>query len=141
MTLGTLAATGGCISVAHCEGGGDAAAALDEVSLAEVQQHLTEDDGGVWVIIDGLVYDVTEWHEDHPGGSEILLELAGKDATKLFAAVQHSPDAIEQRKSFVVGRLAADAVEQAASAASTDESLKEWERHAPTSERARRSKL
>lgn len=114
---------------------------MREVSLAEVQQHLTEDDGGVWVIIDGLVYDVTEWHEDHPGGSEILLELAGKDATKLFAAVQHSPDAIEQRKSFVVGRLAADAVEQAASAASTDESLKEWERHAPTSERARRSKL
>ena len=67
------------------------------VSLEEVQQHLTEDGGGVWVIIDGLVYDVTEWHEDHPGGSEILLELAGKDATKLFAAVQHSPDAIEQR--------------------------------------------
>ena len=30
VTLGTLAATGGCISVAHCEGGGDAAAALEK---------------------------------------------------------------------------------------------------------------
>ena len=112
---------------------------MREVSLAEVAVHTSEDDA--WVIIEGLVYDVSEWHEDHPGGSEILLELAGKDATALFAAVQHSPDAIAERARFLVGRLAPGAAAAAAAAAENDGALKSWEQHAPISKRKPGSRL
>ena len=41
------------------------------VTLEELAAHNTEDD--LWVAIEGLVYDVTEWQFDHPGGADILL--------------------------------------------------------------------
>ena len=75
------------------------------VKLDELRQHCTADDA--WVAINGNVYDVTDWHLDHPGGSELLVEYAGKDATKLFEAVQHSDDAIATRETFLVGSLSA----------------------------------
>lgn len=31
-----------------------------------------------WVVIHGKVYNVTEYLEDHPGGEDILLDVAGK---------------------------------------------------------------
>lgn len=37
-----------------------------------------------WVVVDGSVYDVTEFLEDHPGGSKILLKNCGKDSTDAF---------------------------------------------------------
>jgi cytochrome b involved in lipid metabolism len=34
-----------------------------------------------WVIIKGLVYDVTNFLDEHPGGAGIILKYGGKDAT------------------------------------------------------------
>jgi L-lactate dehydrogenase (cytochrome) len=31
-----------------------------------------------WIIIDSLVYDVTEFLGDHPGGASIILRYAGQ---------------------------------------------------------------
>ncbi|KAG9221210.1 hypothetical protein CCMSSC00406_0007384 [Pleurotus cornucopiae] len=42
----------------------------------------------------GKVYDVTEFLDDHPGGSKIILKYAGKDATQEYDPI-HPPDAIE----------------------------------------------
>ncbi|TCD66741.1 hypothetical protein EIP91_000982 [Steccherinum ochraceum] len=42
----------------------------------------------------GLVYDVTEFLDDHPGGSKIILKYAGKDATAEYDPI-HPPDAIK----------------------------------------------
>ncbi|CAD6567280.1 MAG: Cytochrome b2, mitochondrial precursor [Tremellales sp. Tagirdzhanova-0007] len=58
----------------------------------EVQKHASEDD--CWVIIEGNVYDVTEFLQNHPGGSEIILANAGKDATKIWKPL-HPPDALD----------------------------------------------
>ncbi|OWZ44500.1 L-mandelate dehydrogenase [Cryptococcus neoformans Tu259-1] len=62
------------------------------VSFEEVQKHNKRDD--CWVIIDGKIYDVTDFLENHPGGAEIIIANAGKDATKIFKPL-HPPDALD----------------------------------------------
>ncbi|KAK4057518.1 hypothetical protein OIO90_001587 [Microbotryomycetes sp. JL221] len=47
-----------------------------------IKRHNKRDD--CWVVIDGEVWDVTEFLEAHPGGAELILEHAGKDVTLLF---------------------------------------------------------
>ena len=48
-------------------------------TAAQVAAHNTESD--CWLIIDGVVYDSTEWLLDHPGGKKIIMGLAGKDCS------------------------------------------------------------
>ncbi|WVW83603.1 hypothetical protein I302_105624 [Kwoniella bestiolae CBS 10118] len=62
------------------------------ISYEEVQKHTKRDD--CWVIIDGNIYDVTDFLDQHPGGAEIILANAGKDATKIFKPL-HPPDALD----------------------------------------------
>ncbi|PLW40559.1 hypothetical protein PCASD_07770 [Puccinia coronata f. sp. avenae] len=52
------------------------------ISVQEVENH--KDEKSAWVIVEGKVYDVTDFLEDHPGGKKILLKSCGKDATELF---------------------------------------------------------
>lgn len=42
----------------------------------------------------------------HPGGEEVLLEQAGKDATEQFEDVGHSSDAREMMNKYKIGELA-----------------------------------
>lgn len=51
--------------------------AIDQ--LIPVAKHTSADD--CWVVLYGNVYDVTEFLPNHPGGTKIILKLAGKDAT------------------------------------------------------------
>ncbi|UNI21075.1 L-lactate dehydrogenase (cytochrome) [Purpureocillium takamizusanense] len=60
---------------------------------AEVAKHNTPD--SCWVILYGNVYDVTEFLTSHPGGSKIILKLAGKDATDDYDPV-HPPGTLEE---------------------------------------------
>ena len=55
---------------------------------SEIALH-NDDEHGHWVVIDGNVYDVTEFKTLHPGGSKILLESTGLDATREYRAVLH----------------------------------------------------
>ncbi|KAF1353281.1 cytochrome b5-like protein [Delphinella strobiligena] len=58
----------------------------------EVQQHRTSD--SCWVILYGKVYDVTKFVPEHPGGSKIILQLAGQDATEEYDPI-HPPGTLE----------------------------------------------
>jgi L-lactate dehydrogenase (cytochrome) len=49
------------------------------VSYAELQRHTTR--SSLWVLINGIVYDLTAFLSSHPGGTDPLLKYAGKDAT------------------------------------------------------------
>lgn len=53
------------------------------ITVDELQKHTTMDDG-VWVVINGEVYDLTHWLAQHPGGPNIILKYAGKNASKIF---------------------------------------------------------
>ncbi|AQK62784.1 Cytochrome b5 [Zea mays] len=44
-------------------------------SMKEAALHNTPDD--CWVVVDGKIYDVTKYLEDHPGGADVLLEATG----------------------------------------------------------------
>lgn len=44
----------------------------------------------------------------HPGGKDILEEMAGKNATKQFGDVGHSKDAIELMKKYCIGYILDD---------------------------------
>jgi cytochrome b involved in lipid metabolism len=45
-----------------------------------------------WTAIDGVVYDLTRWISNHPGGSGAILFLCGTDGTNAFNA-QHQNQA------------------------------------------------
>ncbi|KAL9013322.1 MAG: hypothetical protein Q9173_001978 [Seirophora scorigena] len=59
----------------------------------EVAKH--DNDSDCWVIIHGKAYDVTEFKEEHPGGKQIILKWAGKDATETYDPI-HPPDTLDK---------------------------------------------
>ncbi|XP_013188530.2 cytochrome b5-like [Amyelois transitella] len=77
--------------------------ALTQFTREEVSHHNRADDA--MIIIDNMVYNVTKFLEDHPGGPEVLLDNAGKDASQCFHDVGHSDDAKAWRQDFLAGEL------------------------------------
>ncbi|KAJ9142738.1 FMN-dependent dehydrogenase-domain-containing protein [Pleurostoma richardsiae] len=61
------------------------------ISAQDVAQHNTPDD--LWTVVDGVVYDLTEFAPKHPGGIDILAKYAGRDATAAYNTV-HAPSLI-----------------------------------------------
>ncbi|KAL3685765.1 hypothetical protein R1sor_003787 [Riccia sorocarpa] len=72
-------------------------------TLGEVSEHNSSKD--CWLVIDGKVYDVTKFLEEHPGGDEVLLSATGKDATDDFEDVGHSTSARAQMAEYYVGEV------------------------------------
>ena len=77
---------------------------MKKFTLAQVALHNTENDS--WMVINGKVYDVTRYHDDHPGGPEIILDVLGSDATTEFEDVGHSKDAVEILSKYEIGTIA-----------------------------------
>ena len=65
--------------------------------------HSTSD--ACWIVIDGRVLDVTSYLGRHPGGVESISRLAGRDATRAFAAARHSQAAIWQCRDYDIGAV------------------------------------
>ncbi|KAE8659154.1 arginine N-methyltransferase 2-like [Hibiscus syriacus] len=70
-------------------------------SLSQVAQHKSKKD--CWLVIDGRVLNLTKFLEEHPGGEEVLMECAGKDATKVFNDIGHSKSAQKLLLKYQVG--------------------------------------
>ncbi|KAN0060953.1 hypothetical protein ACQY0O_006687 [Thecaphora frezii] len=73
------------------------------VSMQELAQHNSHEN--LWLLIDGKVYDVAKFLDEHPGGDEVLLTEAGKDATEAFEDVGHSDDARALLGPMLVGEI------------------------------------
>jgi cytochrome b involved in lipid metabolism len=39
-----------------------------------------------WAVIDDSVYELTKWINSHPGGSGVIVNLCGTDASAAFSA-------------------------------------------------------
>lgn len=69
----------------------------------EVAKHSKSDD--CWIVIDNSVYDVSKFLDEHPGGDEIIFDLAGSDATESFVDIGHSDDALKILKTLKIGEI------------------------------------
>lgn len=68
------------------------------------------EEGKVWIVLKhNKVYDVTEFLDEHPGGAELITDIdAGdfKTQRKDFDDAEHSDEAMDDLKQFLIGRLA-----------------------------------
>ncbi|KAF5563561.1 L-lactate dehydrogenase (cytochrome) [Fusarium napiforme] len=81
------------------------------VSLDDLKQHNTAND--CWIAVHSKVWDITHFINEHPGGPEVLLNLAGSDATELYNDV-HAPDIIEDLPNDkLIGLLEESAISRA----------------------------
>ena len=76
---------------------------LRVINLDEVAWHDTAD--SCWVVIHDFVYDCTELLQSHPGGYDVILEYAGRDATLAFIGTGHSSTARESLEKYLIGEL------------------------------------
>jgi len=59
---------------------------LETITQASLEAHAAEN----WTAIHGLVYDVTDYLSEHPGGASIITALNGKDASDEFEEAGHT---------------------------------------------------
>jgi tetratricopeptide (TPR) repeat protein len=96
---------------AASSGGGSAPAPAQKpvstnlpLTLDEVKKHNSA--GDCWSIIDGNVYDLTNWVDSHPGGKERITAICGKDGTSSFLGKHsNSNSAKSQLNRFELGKL------------------------------------
>ncbi|KAL5290758.1 hypothetical protein ACFFRR_010247 [Megaselia abdita] len=74
-------------------------------TMEEVRANNGQNGRPVWMIIKGKVYNVSEFIFKHPGGGVLLLEYAGKDATKAFNQAGHSADAMKDLLKYEIGTV------------------------------------
>lgn len=76
----------------------------NSVSVSEIIKHNTDTD--CWICVDGIVYDITEFAPNHPGGPHIIYKYAGKDATRAYSEI-HAPSIIREglAESRLIGTL------------------------------------
>lgn len=73
-------------------------------SMVDVAKHNKPSD--CWTAVNGSVYNVTSWINEHPGGSEAIISLCGIDGSSAFDD-QHGGQKRPERElaSFKIGAL------------------------------------
>ncbi|RKP21838.1 cytochrome b5, partial [Rozella allomycis CSF55] len=61
--------------------------------------------GSKWVIHEDLIYDVGDFSQQHPGGSEILVNQIGTDITKAFSGQVNETGKRHVHSRFAVAKL------------------------------------
>ena len=74
-----------------------------EYTLEEVAKHNKKDD--LWVVVKGVVLDLTNWLDDHPGGPQALLNFMGRDATEEFEMLHDDEVIPKYAPEQVIGRV------------------------------------
>jgi sulfite reductase alpha subunit-like flavoprotein/cytochrome b involved in lipid metabolism len=73
--------------------------------LSEIARH-NDARHGYWIVVDRVVYDLTEFIELHPGGRRVVQAYAGMDASHGFARAHHGrADVDAMRESYRIGMV------------------------------------
>jgi len=76
---------------------------MNTYTMNEVNKHNTKQD--CWLVIKNMVYNVTDFLKIHPGGSSIMMTVAGEDATEYFEEL-HKPEILDEvGRKYIMGEL------------------------------------
>ena len=75
----------------------------DEYSLEEVAKHNKKED--LWIAVKGVVMNVTDWVDEHPGGPQALFSHMGKDASEEFEMLHDDEVIPKYAAGIVIGRV------------------------------------
>jgi len=76
---------------------------LPKITAAQVAEHSTVED--CWIIIDERAYDITSFILAHPGGVGPVLNMAGKDASDVFANYHSARVTRTMLPAYLVGEV------------------------------------
>jgi len=76
---------------------------LPKITAAQVAEHSTVED--CWIIIDERAYDITSFILAHPGGVGPVLNMAGKDASDVFANYHSAKVTRTMLPAYLVGEV------------------------------------
>ncbi len=73
---------------------------------SEIAKH-NNPQNGYWMVIQGQVYDVSEFAQLHPGGHQLLFANAGLDATRSYEKAEHhlNPEVHSMLDLYKIGRV------------------------------------
>ncbi|KIJ49574.1 hypothetical protein M422DRAFT_27942 [Sphaerobolus stellatus SS14] len=74
-----------------------------EITYETLKQHSGKEN--LYLLVHNKVYDVSKFIDEHPGGDEVMLAEAGKDATEAFEDVGHSDEAREILQKLYIGEF------------------------------------
>jgi flavocytochrome c len=74
-----------------------------EYTMEEVAKHNTKDD--LWVVVKGVVMDLSHWLDEHPGGPQAIMNFMGRDATDEFEMLHDDEVIPKYAPQQVIGRV------------------------------------
>jgi cytochrome b involved in lipid metabolism len=74
-----------------------------EFTMEEIAKHNTKEN--VWVVVKGVVLDLSDWLEEHPGGVQAILNFMGRDATEEFEMLHDDEVIPKYAPQQVIGRV------------------------------------
>ncbi|KAI1127098.1 FAD binding domain-containing protein [Nemania abortiva] len=74
-----------------------------EFTLEEVAKHNKKED--LWVVVKGVVMDLSNWLEEHPGGPQAIMNFMGRDATEEFEMLHDDEVIPKYAPEQVIGRV------------------------------------
>ncbi|RSM04470.1 hypothetical protein CEP52_006802 [Fusarium oligoseptatum] len=63
-------------------------AQLTTISIGELGRHFQDDNG--WMVLNGVVWDFSNFADKHPGGSDIIQQHLGKDGSEAYNEIHSS---------------------------------------------------